>query len=93
VDLVVECMSDSSVSKDKKRLREAYWNAGVREYWIADVRRQAVDLEVLVHRPKGYEPAPKGAEGFLPSAVLGRGVRLTRKSQAAGLVFYSLDVR
>ena len=93
VDLVVECISDSSVSKDKKRLREAYWSAGVREYWIADVRRQAVDLEVLIHRPKGYEPAPKGAEGFMASAVLGRAVRLTRKNQAAGLVFYSLDVR
>jgi Uma2 family endonuclease len=93
VDLVVECISDSSVAKDKKRLRKAYWHAGVREYWIADVRGRAVELDVLVHRSQGYELAPKDSDGFAPSTVLGRHVRLTRRSRAAGLVFYGLDVR
>lgn len=93
VDLVVEVISNSSVAKDKKRLREAYWNAGVREYWTADVRGQEVELEVLSHCAQGYELAPQDTEGFALSAVLGLNVRLRRRSRAAGLVFYGLEVR
>ncbi len=93
VDLIVECISDSSAVKDKRRLREAYWNAGVREYWIADVREQTVEFEVLVHQAQGYQAALKNPDGFAHSAVLGHLVRLTRRSRAAGLVFYSLEIQ
>ena len=40
-DLVVEVVSKSSTSKDLKFLPKAYFRAGVREYWIADVRRSS----------------------------------------------------
>ena len=116
VDLIFECISDSSTVKDlfflrdgasaafcfssrppdggaKARVREAYWKAGVREYWIADVRGKTVEFEVLVHQAQGYKPAPKDADGFATSAVLERGVRLTRRSRAAGMDFYGLDIQ
>jgi hypothetical protein len=37
-DWLLEIVSDSSVFKDKQQLRQAYHEAGVREYWIIDAR-------------------------------------------------------
>jgi Uma2 family endonuclease len=94
VDLVVECVSKSSVKKDKQRLKEAYYRAGVGEYWLADVRGPTVEFEVFMPRAGGFEPAPKDPDGFAASPLLGQRVRLARKRQAAGLIFfYSLEVR
>ena len=92
-DLVVECVSKWSVKKDTKRLKEAYFKAGVREYWLADARGAAVQFDVLVRGASGFEPAAKDADGFAPSSILGQSVRLTRKRRAAGLTFYTLEVR
>jgi hypothetical protein len=86
-------VSDHSTRKDKRLLPPAYHAAGVREYWVADARPREPLLEVLRHRPAGYEPAPADAEGFIASEVLGRKVRLARSHEAAGLVAYSLDIR
>jgi Uma2 family endonuclease len=38
--MIVEAVSDSSVHKDTKRLPKACFLAGVREYWLADARRE-----------------------------------------------------
>jgi Uma2 family endonuclease len=35
-DLIVEIVSDTSVAKDTRRLPEAYFRAGVAEFWLAD---------------------------------------------------------
>src|SRR5262249_16202275 len=37
-DMVLEVVSDGSVRKDTVVLREGYWKAGIREYWLVDVR-------------------------------------------------------
>ena len=37
-DLVVEVVSDSSERKDNQTLFEAYWEAGIPEYWLVDAR-------------------------------------------------------
>jgi len=37
-DLVVEIVSDSSVGKDTRRLPNAYYQAGVPEFWLIDAR-------------------------------------------------------
>src|SRR5256885_8764701 len=39
-DMVLEVVSESSVQKDTKRLRQLYWQAGIREYWLVDARRE-----------------------------------------------------
>jgi len=93
VDLVVECVSDSSVEKDTKRLREVYHRAGVPEYWTVDVRAESIELSILLHEPSGYAPAPADSDGFFRSPLLGERVRLARDKEAEGLVFFRLDRR
>jgi Uma2 family endonuclease len=92
-DLVVEIVSDSSVAKDTKRLPEAYFRAGVREFWLADARGDSLAFQI--HRPgdAGYEPAPADAEGYQPSAVLGRAFRLDRQRDHLGNWTFDLRVR
>jgi Uma2 family endonuclease len=91
-DLVVECVSDSSTTKDKKVLRELYHKAGVREYWIVDARKEDLEFEILHYRKDGYVGAPRDARGWQLSEVLERAVELTRVRKAAGIVFYQLQV-
>src|SRR5947209_17728 len=40
-DLVIEVVSPSSVRKDTVRLRQAYWEAGIPEYWLIDARAES----------------------------------------------------
>ncbi|MGH7224847.1 MAG: Uma2 family endonuclease, partial [Gemmataceae bacterium] len=39
-DMVLEVVSDSSVRKDTEQLRHDYWEAGIREYWLVDARKE-----------------------------------------------------
>jgi Uma2 family endonuclease len=92
VDLVVECVSDSSQEKDEG-LRAKYHRAGVREYWLVDAREEEISFRVLLSRPSGYVDASRDEEGFAHSEVLARKVRLLRRHKAAGLVFFRLEVK
>ena len=47
-DLVVEVVSNSSVRKDTVELREAYFIAGIAEYWLIDGRGEEIEFELLV---------------------------------------------
>jgi Uma2 family endonuclease len=83
-DLVVEVVSDSSVKKDTRRLPEAYFLAGVREFWLADARGETPIF--IIHRrgPDGFEPVAADADGFQHSSVLGCRYRLDAARDAAG---------
>ena len=83
-DLVVEIVSDHSVVKDTRRLPEAYFKAGVREFWLADARSEP--LVFLIHRPdpSGYMPVETDSEGFQESAVLGCRFRLDGRRDQQG---------
>src|SRR5262249_30799052 len=48
-DMVLEIISKSSEKKDDVVLRQAYWEAGVAEYWIVDVRKEPIRFEILRH--------------------------------------------
>lgn len=75
-DLVVEIVSDGSVTKDTKRLPAAYFRAGVREFWLADARGESPIF--IIHHPgeNFFEPVVPDADGFQHSAVLGAGYKL-----------------
>jgi Uma2 family endonuclease len=55
-DLVVEVLSRSTAVHDRRRKREAYAQAGVSEYWIADPRARSIEVLILeggVYRSQG----------------------------------------
>ncbi|MCG8586939.1 MAG: Uma2 family endonuclease, partial [Pirellulales bacterium] len=53
-DLVVEVVSPSSVRKDTKLLRTAYYDADIREYWLVDARGDDIDFQILVRSDAGF---------------------------------------
>lgn len=92
VDLVVEIVSDSSTKKDLRRLPAAYFEAGVREYWIVDARKTL--RFTIQHRGSSqYEPATPDADGFQPSLVLNRRFRFRKERNRHGHWSYFLDVQ
>jgi Uma2 family endonuclease len=91
-DMVLEVISRSSVRKDTEVLRKSYWEAGVREYWLADARPEPLQFDVLRHTPKGYRAAAK-KEGWVKSTVFGKSFRLTRRLNALGHPEYTLEAR
>ncbi|MBI4861428.1 MAG: Uma2 family endonuclease [Candidatus Riflebacteria bacterium] len=91
-DLVVECVSDSSVAKDRLRLRSSYAIAGISEYWIVDARRSEPMLTVLRLVQRGYREVRRNRDGYVRSTLLGLSVRLERQPPRSGLVRYRLAV-
>lgn len=91
-DMVLEVISPTSVQKDTVVLRDLYWRAGVKEYWLADLREKNVELHILKYGPRGYTAARRQM-GWLKSFVFGRSFRLTRDTDPSGYPLYNLDVR
>jgi Uma2 family endonuclease len=91
-DLVLEVVSDSSVRKDTVRLRELYWKAGVREYWLVDARRDPPRFLILRAGAKGFTAVRK-LGGWLKSDVLGTSFRLTQQVDPLGHPACTLEVR
>ncbi len=91
-DMVLEVVSDSSVEKDTEVLRELYWKAGIREYWLVDARGERLEFQILRHTTRGYTPVRKSA-GWLKSAVFCESFRLTRQLDDLGHPDFTLEVR
>jgi Uma2 family endonuclease len=91
-DMTLEVVSDSSVRKDNELLRELYWRAGVREYWIVDARGPAPLFTLLQFTPGGYV-AVTGKDGWLPSAVFGHAFRLIQSTNEIEQALYTLESR
>jgi Uma2 family endonuclease len=91
-EMVLEVVSDSSVQKDTVDLRDAYWRAGVREYWLVDGRGSALRFDILRRTRRGYTATRRQA-GWLPSQVFGKSFRLTEGNDALGYPEYTLAVR
>jgi len=92
-DLIVEVVSDSSVAKDTKRLVRAYFEAGVREYWIVDARGEAVSFRIMIPGAGEYVETPSRKDGFISSPLLQIELRLSRAAGQRGASRYQLDVR
>jgi Uma2 family endonuclease len=91
-DLVLEVLSDSSVEKDLKTLRQGYLDAEIREYWIVDARRGDLIFDILVRGDKGFRSSAK-KDGWLASGVFGKSFRLSVANDESGHPEYTLDVR
>jgi Uma2 family endonuclease len=90
-DLVVEIVSDRSLTKDTVRLAEAYWRAGVREYWLMDARGEELLFRIHYPAPSGYVSAAADAEGFQDSRVFGCRFRLIRRRGRHGGWAFDLE--
>jgi Uma2 family endonuclease len=91
-DMVLEVVSEGSVTKDTETLFEAYWRSGVREYWIVDARESRPAFDVWRHTPKGYVSARK-KDGWVKSNVFGKSFRLVQSVNRFGDPQYRLEVR
>jgi Uma2 family endonuclease len=91
-DMVLEVVSDSSVDKDLFLLRDAYWEAGIREYWLVDARGDSLSFDILYHTARGYTVRRK-KDGWVKSEVFGKSFRLTKSKNALGHPEFSLEVR
>ena len=89
-DLIVEVVSNSSVRKDTRELRERYFAAGVREYWILDARGPRLTFDLLLRGEADWSEAAPDAEGYRRSAVLGRRVRVDRGTTRVGTTKYDV---
>jgi len=92
VDWVLEIVSPSSRRKDTKLLREAYFKAGIPEYWLADVLGDDIGFEILIPGKGGYF-AVEPQDGWLASPTFGCSFRLTRDKDEDGFWQYTLHVQ
>lgn len=91
-DMVLEVVSASSVQKDTVILRQAYWQAGIREYWLVDARQEPARFDIFRHTAKGFA-ATRKRDGWLKSAVFGKSFQLTQRINALGHPEYTLAAR
>jgi Uma2 family endonuclease len=92
-DLIVEIVSDSSVTKDTKHLPPAYWTAGVGEFWLVDARGEELIFQIHRRGSAAFEPASVDADGFQHSLVLECRYRLIRRRDNDGYWAFELVER
>jgi Uma2 family endonuclease len=91
-DLVLEVISDSSLRKDTKVLRELYWQAEIPEYWLVDARGERLEFDILRWNSGGYSATRKQA-GWVKSHLFGCSFRLTSDLDSVGRPRYTLSTR
>jgi len=91
-DMVLEVVSKSSLEKDTVILLDAYWQSGMAEYWLVDVRKQPLRFDIYRHTAKGYSTTRK-QRGWVRSGVFGKSFRLTQSVDPGGHPRHTLSVR
>ncbi len=91
VDLVVEIISDSSVTKDRRRLPAAYFEAGVREFWLVDARGEELQFQIHQRGKEEFQPVGIDDEGYQKSEVFNRRYRLDREADEISDWIYDLQ--
>lgn len=92
-ELVGEIVSDSSVKKDTKDLFAAYYEAGVKEYWLADARRNRLEFTLYKRGDRSFEATTADGDGFQRSEVLKRSYRLTRSKDRNDMWKFRVEER
>lgn len=91
-DMVLEVVSDSSVEKDTVILRQAYAEAGIREYWLVDARQEPLRFDILRRTERGYVAGRKRA-GWSRSEVFDHWFRLTQQPGSDGFPLFTLEMQ
>ncbi|MCA8954539.1 MAG: Uma2 family endonuclease [Planctomycetes bacterium] len=91
-DWVLEVVSPSSVTLDRRRLLRKCAGAGVREYWIVDAQRDTIEFDMHALGQDGYACVAV-LEGWRESGVFGRGFRLARADDGHGDWQFTLEMR
>ena len=70
-DLAIEVLSRSTARRDRTIKKDAYREAGIREYWLVDPWRRTVEIYILSEDGCRYDELCRGGEGeTVRSAVL-----------------------
>ena len=77
-DMVLEIVSRGSGTKDTVTLKDAYWRAGIAEYWLVDARSETPRFDIFRSTSKGYL-ATRKQDGWMKSKVFGRAFKLEHK--------------
>jgi Uma2 family endonuclease len=92
-EIAIEMISRSSKVKDKDWLMSAYFEAGVKEYWLFDAQDEdAVVFDIFTRNKKGFVMTDK-LNGWVKSLVLGKSFRLLRLKDIRGKSKFTLKVR
>ncbi len=92
VDMVLEVVSDSSEKKDNQLLFEAYYEAGVSEYWLVDARGTEIEFNIYKRGAKKYSVTKK-QDGWAKSVAFGKSFRLICGKDATGHPEFTLEVK
>lgn len=90
VDWVLEIVSPSSVRKDTVLLRKAYYQAGVKEYWLIDATHDEINFQILTRGASEYVVNHHNKEGWSMSPTFGKNFRLAREEDEEGFMQYTL---
>ena len=82
--MVAEIVSNSSVRKDTVELRDAYFAAGIAEYWLIDGRDEEIEFELLVRGDTAFVAVTSDADGYRHSPTFGHAYRFTREADPIG---------
>ena len=91
-DMVLEVVSDSSETKDLVTLRQDYFVAGIREYWLVDGRKDVLSFDILRRNSKGFVLTRKQGD-WVKSEVFGKSFRLVESKNRRGKPTYRLEMK
>lgn len=91
-DMVLEVVSTSSVIKDSVVLKNDYWEAGVKEYWLIDGRKDPASFNIFKHGANGFV-ATRQVKGWLKSTVFGMSFQLKQSKDQDGYPRFELLVK
>jgi Uma2 family endonuclease len=92
-EMILEVVSNSSETKDLVDLRDLYWRAGVREYWLIDARTEEVSFEILKTGDRGFVETKRLPGGWLRSELFHKAFRLVRSQDPIGRPVYTFEVK
>lgn len=91
-DMVLEIVSKFSEEKDEAFINK-YFQAGVPEYWLVDVRQTPIRFDLLRRSKRGYVATRTQPGGWLKSSVFGQSFRLLQSTDRLGNPKFKLEHR
>lgn len=92
-DMVLEVVSPWLEGKDTVDFVATYWQAGIPEYWLVDVRGPRIRFDIHRHGARGYRTTRRQAGGWVRSDVFEHSFRLTKTTDPVGDPQFKLALR